>query len=75
MGGDQHIVAVAVLKQILNETLDQKLAIINEVKQTNEKLKQKMMILEYKIEALESYFRRNNSVLHDIPQNEKEDPV
>ncbi len=57
MTQDQEIVIVSILKQILSETLEEKLTIIQEVVKKNTELKNKIGQLESKVEALECYSR------------------
>lgn len=76
---DDQVVTVAILRQTLNEVvnnaLDIKLAVLNEVREENAQLKQYVETLESKIDALESYSRRNNIVVHGIPTSTDENPV
>lgn len=77
MGQEKDLVAVTILQEILNKTLDQKLATIHEVRNEVDQFNRKVKEQEYKIEKLENYSRRNNVILHGVPQSEtdEEDPI
>ncbi len=72
---DEDVVTVAILKAVINETFDQKLAGLSLEFEKLEEFKQRAKELEYKVEELEEYNRRNDLIFHGIPLTEDEDPL
>ncbi len=75
MSNDKDVVTVGALKSILNEMLDQKLAIVHEIREEVEKVKMQVKEQGYRIEDHEIYSRRNNLVFHGVPINVNENPL
>ncbi len=72
---NKELVTVAALKAILNETLDEKLAVINTIIEENERLKKRVKESEYRVEEQDNYTRGNNLIIHDIPLTIDENPM
>ncbi len=75
MSNDKDVVTVGALKSILNEMLDQELAIVHETREEVEKIKMKVKEQGYRIEDDEIYSRRNNFVFHRVLINVNENPL
>ncbi len=62
-----------ILNEVLDEKLDQKMSFFNPLWEENETLKRRTQDLEYKMDELEWYPRKNNVVLYGISETENED--
>jgi len=80
---DEDLVTVGPLKSImsemirsiLNETLDEKMRIMERMKKDVEDLKKKVRDLEGRIEDRDKYDRRHNLVLYGLPMQPNERPL
>ncbi|XKL65696.1 hypothetical protein PGB90_009116 [Kerria lacca] len=68
-------VTVDQLKSILDQFFNEKFGFLENIPLENKQLKEKIQILEERMDSIESYFRRNNIIVHGVPRQENENPL
>ncbi|XKL66088.1 hypothetical protein PGB90_009508 [Kerria lacca] len=68
-------ITVDQLKSILDQFFNEKFGFLENILLKNKQLKEKIQILEERMDSIESYSRRNNIIVHGVPRQENENPL
>ncbi len=72
---DEDVITVGRMKKLLDQFFQEKFVCIPKLVEENKFMKEKIEMLEERLNQLNTYTRRNNIVVHNIPMQENESPI